>query len=51
MWGHALELMVISFRFCSIKHNYFLLYRLRNEDISDGRIQDTSGEVIYKVKF
>ena len=24
---------------------------MRNEDISDGRIQDTSGEVIYKVKF
>lgn len=26
-------------------------FSLKNEDISDGRIQDTSGEVIYKVKF
>ena len=24
---------------------------MRSEDISDGRIQDTSGDVIYKVKF
>lgn len=24
---------------------------LRPEDISDGRVQDTSGDVIYKVKF
>jgi DNA-directed RNA polymerase subunit E'/Rpb7 len=24
---------------------------MRNEDVSDGRVQDTSGEVIYKVKF
>lgn len=47
----AQELMVTSFRFCSINTIILLLYRLRNEDISDGRIQDTSGEVIYKVKF
>ncbi len=24
---------------------------MKSEDISDGKIQDTSGEVIYKVKF
>ena len=24
---------------------------MKAEDISDGRIQDTTGEVIYKVKF
>lgn len=26
-------------------------YRLRPENISDGRVQDTSGDVIFKVKF
>ena len=29
----------------------FCAIRLKKTDISDGRIQDTSGEVIYKVKF
>ncbi len=24
---------------------------MKSEDISDGRIQDTTGEIIYKVKF
>jgi DNA-directed RNA polymerase subunit E'/Rpb7 len=34
-----------------LRQIFTLRYRLRPEDISDGRVQDTSGDVIYKVKF
>ena len=53
-WAHAQASMGTLSRFhCkslffSTPHVYL---SLKNEDISDGRIQDTTGEVIYKVKF
>ncbi len=28
-----------------------ILLSIKQDDISDGRIQDTTGEVIYKVRF
>ena len=34
---------------CRLTQN--LLGSMKPEDISDGRIQDTTGEIIYKVKF
>lgn len=53
-WAHAQASMGTLFRF-HCKSLFFSTHHvylsLKNEDISDGRIQDTTGEVIYKVKF
>ena len=51
----AMATMVTSFTsHCKYSHcrlTQNLLGSMKPEDISDGRIQDTTGEIIYKVKF
>ena len=36
---------------CKHELTKYLLDSMKPEDVSDGRIQDTTGEIIYKVKF
>lgn len=51
MWAHVQGCMATSYKSSSTATLLQYAYSLKPEDISDGRIQDTSGEVIYKVVF